>query len=171
MNRSITIVAIGAAALLCRCGQQTQNEGTVINLKNTTAGPNFAPLCDASLLSAYGMPRVAGKLVNVDIVITNKSSSKCTLDGLPNAMQDAVRLVRNNGSVIRTQVVTQDVVDNLTIISLKPHGRNEAHLSVDWGNWCNAKPGNVSFRIAFPYNKGVLVGAFNSLHGRTYVPA
>jgi hypothetical protein len=54
---------------------------------------------------------------------------------------------------------------------LKPHSANDAHLSVNWGNWCEANPGQVLVRIAFPYNKGVLTGSFNSLHGRVFVPA
>ncbi|MDA8345937.1 MAG: hypothetical protein M0Z66_10685 [Thermaerobacter sp.] len=172
MNRSIAILAISVAVLISGCGQQTQNQVTVIHLKkpSATATLRFGPRCDASQLSAYGVPRANGKFVNVDIIITNKSGSECALEGLPNAMQDAVRLVGSNGSIISTTIVSQPTTLPFTALWLKPRGASEARLSVNWGNWCNAKPGKVSFRIAFPYNKGMLTGAFNSLHGRTYVP-
>jgi hypothetical protein len=172
MNRSIVSVVMSVAVMLCGCGPQTTSHDIVIHLKKpSTVAVNSIPACDASQLSAHGVPHGGSTPLNVDVAITNTSSSACDLIGLPNAMQLAVQLVRSDGSVVRTKVISVPTTLVLIFTLLKPYSANEAHLSVNWGNWCKAYPGRVLARITFPYNKGVLTGSFNSLDGQVYVPA
>lgn len=171
MKRAVALVLTGLAIVLCGCG--TQAASRVVDLQKSSYGAlvDQVPACAASQLRAVGEPRVEATDVRVDVVLTNASATECDLYGLPNAMQHAVRLVRTDGSLVKTKVLGVDTTAVLVADPLKPHGLNDAHLTISWSNWCEANPGTLQVRIALPYNPGVLTGSFNRLRGRDFVPA
>jgi hypothetical protein len=97
-----------------------------------------------------------------DVVLTNISSSPCSLSGLP-----TISLLSGNSAPLN--LVQRPATDPpRPSVTLQPNGT--AGLIVSWANWCGSPPGPLDIQIGLDAGMGIVTGPFNGPPDYDLVP-